>query len=142
MWRKCRHNIRNNWAFWALANWVKSWESRNYYKAAVTLVVPREIRSILRLGRNHMICLIVDCFTSTTKKLSIQKWAWISMKSGCDPTISWCPSGIIRFLVPIYVFCRYYDETYSVILVYEVIQAKFRASLEPLWAEKLPRNVQ
>ena len=33
-----------------------------------------------------------------------------------------------------------YDETYGVI--YEVIQAKFRATLEPLWAMKLARNVE
>ena len=33
-----------------------------------------------------------------------------------------------------------YNEIYDV--VYEVIQAKFRASLKPLWAVKLARNVE
>ena len=37
-----------------------------------------------------------------------------------------------------YLLLGNYDETYGVI--YEVIQTKFRASLEPLWAVKVARN--
>ena len=49
----------------------------------------------------------------------------------------------VRCLAAIYfsvVIRYYYDETYGVI--YEVIQGKFRASLEPLWAMEIARYVE
>ena len=66
-------------------------ESRNCHKAVVILLVLREARSILGLGQDHnMMCLNVQYFTDTTNDplpaaSLIQKWVWISMKSGCGP---------------------------------------------------------
>ena len=46
---------------------------------------------------------------------------------------------VIRCLAAIY-YSGNDDETYGVI--YEVIHEKFRASLEPLWAENFARNIE
>ena len=45
-----------------------------------------------KVCQDHMICLTIHFFTDITKKLLsavllMQKWVWLSRKSGCGPKI-------------------------------------------------------